>query len=203
MTRGRRLYDRIAPLYDALDALGETIRQRHVRPQLLAGLGGRILDAGVGTGRNFPFYPEGGDAVGVDFSTAMLRRAQRRQHRLGTRVHLLAANICQLPFADDGFDAAIATFLFCVLDDADQLPALRELARVCRPGGQIRILDYVRPDSAHRRWSTRLSAPIIQFLYNASLERNTEQYVAVAGLRVVERRLIAGDDCRMLVMRHA
>lgn len=201
MTR-RRLYQRIAPLYDLLDAIGETVQQRHVRPQLLAGLSGTILDAGVGTGRNIPFYPPGSRVVGLDFSDAMLQRAERRRRRSGAPLSLVAANVCQSPFADASFDAAVATFLFCVLDDADQLPALKELARVCRPGGEIRILDYVRSQSACRRWSTRLTAPLIKFLFNASLERNTEQYVAAAGLAVAERRYIAGDYCRLLVLRH-
>jgi ubiquinone/menaquinone biosynthesis C-methylase UbiE len=203
MADRRHLYQRIAPYYDILDFFGEALNQRRVRPQLLAGLRGRILDAGVGTGRNIPFYPPGSDVVGVDLSSAMLRRADRRSHRLDAPLHLTAANICQLPIPDDHFDAAVATFLFCVLDDHDQLPALKELARICRSGGEIRILDYVLPEHPRRRRTARLMSPVLKFLFNASVERNTEQYVAAAGLTVIERRLVASDYCRMLVLRHA
>ncbi len=199
----RRLYERIAPVYDLLDFFGETFNQRRVRPLLLDGLSGRILDAGVGTGRNIPFYPGGSDIVGMDLSNAMLRRAHRRRQRLDAPLHLVAANICQAPFADGYFDAAIATFLFCVLDDDDQLPALRELARVCRRGGEMRILDYVLPEDPRRRRAARRMAPVIKFLFGASVERNTEQYAAAAGLTVTERRMVAGDYCRLLVLRHA
>jgi len=198
-----RLYQRIAPYYDILDSVGEILNQRRVRPQLLEGLSGRILDAGVGTGRNIPFYPPGADIVGMDLSSAMLRRAHRRRQRLDAPLHLVASNVCQSPFPDDCFDAAVATFLFCVLDDADQLPALKELARICRTGAEIRLLDYVLPEDPRRRRSAQRMAPVIKFLFGASADRNTEQYAAAAGLTVTERRLVAGDYCRLLVLRHA
>jgi ubiquinone/menaquinone biosynthesis C-methylase UbiE len=203
MSNRLHLYQRIAPYYDILDFIGEAFGQRRVRPQLLEGLSGRILDAGVGTGRNIPFYPPGADIVGMDLSSAMLRRAHRRRQRLDAPLHLVASNVCQSPFPDDYFDAAIATFLFCVLDDADQLPALKELARICRPGAEIRLLDYVLPEDPKRRRSAQRMAPIIKFLFGASVERDTDQYAAAAGLKVTERRLVAGDHCRMLVLHHA
>lgn len=203
MTDRRRLYQRIAPLYDILDFAGETLNQRQVRPQLLEGLSGRILDAGIGTGRNIPFYPPNATVVGIDLSNAMLRRADRRRKRLDAPLHLVASNVCQSPYPDDCFDAAIATFLFCVLDDTDQLPALKELARICRSGGDIRILDYVLPEDPRRQKAARRMAPVLKLLFGASVERNTDQYVAAAGLTIAERRFVAGDYLRLLVLRHA
>ena len=139
----------------------------------------------------------------MDLSSAMLRRARRRRQRLDAPLQLVAANVCQAPFPDDFFDAAIATFLFCVLDDSDQRPALKELARICRSGGEIRILDYVLPEDPRRRRAARRMAPVLKFLFGASVERHTERYVAAAGLTVADQRLVAGDYCRMLVLRHA
>ena len=71
-------YQRIAPLYDLLDLPFEYGRYRQIRRLLFQGLAGRLLDAGVGTGRNFPFYPPGSRVVGIDISPAMLARAGRR-----------------------------------------------------------------------------------------------------------------------------
>ena len=71
MTDRRRLYQRIAPFYDILDFAGEALNQRKVRPQLLDGLRGRVLDAGIGTGRNIPYYPPNATVVGTDLSSAM------------------------------------------------------------------------------------------------------------------------------------
>ncbi len=108
-----------------------------MRPQLFAGVSGIILDAGVGTGRNLPFYPEGSRVTGVDSSPGMIARARERRDKLGKNVELLEMNVLDTAFPDRHFDAIVATFLFCVLDDDQQLPALRELECVCRPGGVI------------------------------------------------------------------
>ncbi len=108
-----------------------------MRPQLFAGVSGIILDAGVGTGRNLPFYPEGSRVTGVDSSPGMIARARERRDKLGKNVELLEMNVLATAFPDRHFDTIVATFLFCVLDDDQQLPALRELECVCRPGGVI------------------------------------------------------------------
>ena len=89
MTSTLQRYQRIAPLYDLLDLPFEYRRYRRIRPLLFEGLSGQILDAGVGTGRNAPFYPPGTSVVGIDFSPAMLARAARRCKQSGARVELL------------------------------------------------------------------------------------------------------------------
>jgi len=159
MTSLLERYQRIAPFYDLLDYPFEAGRYRAIRPLLFAGLSGRVLDAGVGTGRNIPFYPPDAEMVGIDQSPAMLARAKRRRDELGARAELRQMDVRQLAFPDAHFDAAVATFLFCVLPEEMQVPALRELARVVKPGGPIRILEYTRPTGAARSLSARLWSP--------------------------------------------
>ena len=65
MTTNFERYQRIAPFYDLLDLPFEYGRYRRIRALLFEGLSGRLLDAGVGTGRNFPFYPPGASVVGI------------------------------------------------------------------------------------------------------------------------------------------
>ena len=149
-------YQRIAPFYDLLDLPFEHGRYRKIRPQLFAGLSGRIMDAGVGTGRNFPFYPPAAKIIGIDLSPAMLARAARRLPAAAADVELRQMDVTRLDLPDHHFDAAVATFLFCVLPDESQVPALRELARVTKPGGLIRLLEYTRPRGAVRRAMTKL-----------------------------------------------
>src|SRR5438067_12861829 len=120
MTTNFDKYQRIAPLYDLLDLPFEYGRYRHIRPLLFQGLKGRLLDAGVGTGRNFPFYPRGSSVIGIDLSPAMLARAERRRGEAAAPVELRRMDVAALDFPDRSFDAAIATFLFCVLPDALQ-----------------------------------------------------------------------------------
>ena len=76
-------YERIAWAYDFLDLPFEYGRYRKIRPQMFRGLSGRILEAGVGTGRNFPFYPSGSQIIGIDLSPTMLARAERRRATAG------------------------------------------------------------------------------------------------------------------------
>jgi len=82
-------YERIAWVYDLLDLPFEYGRYRKIRPLLFRGLSGRILEAGVGTGRNFPFYPPGSEVVGIDLSPAMLARAERRLPMAAANIQLL------------------------------------------------------------------------------------------------------------------
>ena len=65
MTSTLDRYQRIAPVYDFLDLPFEFGRYRRIRPHLFGGLSGRILDAGIGTGRNIPFYPPNAHVVGI------------------------------------------------------------------------------------------------------------------------------------------
>src|SRR6266576_3765907 len=126
-------YQRIAPLYDLLDLPFERRRYQALRPLIFQNLGGRLLDAGI------------------DTSPAMLERAHHRCPALAAGGRLYQMDVTHLEFPAGSFDAAVATFLFCVLPNDLQVPALRELGRVVKPGGLIRLLEYVRPHGTIRR----------------------------------------------------
>ena len=199
-----QIYQRIAPFYDLVDLPSEYFRYRRIRPQLFAGLAGRILDAGVGTGRNIPFYPRQGRVTGIDLSPAMLARARMRAARHGSDVELREMDVCKTDFADGSFDAVVSTFLFCVLVDRLQLPALRELARICRKGGQIRLLEYSLPEKPlHLFIMKRVWTPWVGWLYGAAFDRNTEQYLDAAGLQLVDRRFVFRDIIKLITVTHA
>jgi demethylmenaquinone methyltransferase/2-methoxy-6-polyprenyl-1,4-benzoquinol methylase len=203
MTSTFERYQRIAPFYDLLDMPFERARYRALRPLPFRGLLGRLLDAGVGTGRNFPFYPPGTSVVGIDFSPAMLSRAERRRLQSPVSVELMRMDVAKLDFPDAMFDAAVATFLFCVLPDEAQEPALRELARVVKPGGPIRLLEYVRPRTKLRRFSSRLWQPWIAWAYGASFDHHTQEHVAGAGLELTEARCVVSDLVKLICARAA
>jgi ubiquinone/menaquinone biosynthesis C-methylase UbiE len=196
-------YRRIAPYYDALDLLFERRRYRALRPLLFQNLAGRLLDAGVGTGRNFPFYPPDATVIGIDLSPAMLVRADRRRNQATARIHLQQMDVTKLAFPNDTFDAAVATFLFCVLPDELQVPALRELGRVVKPGGPIRLLEYVRPQRTVRRIVSRIWQPWIAWAYGASFDRETEKHLAGAGLELVEGRYVVDDLVKLITARRS
>ncbi len=199
----RATYERVAPYYDALDLAFEFGRYRRLRSRLFAGLSGAVLDAGVGTGRNMAYYPKGCRVTGIDLSAAMLARAARRRDKLGGDVALVEMDARRMDFGDAQFDAVVASFLFCVLAEADQLPALKELARVCKPGGEIRILEYCLSRNPVRRFVMRLWTPWVRWVYGASFDRRTERYLPEAGLEIVATRFVFGDVIKLIVARPA
>jgi ubiquinone/menaquinone biosynthesis C-methylase UbiE len=187
-------YQRIASLYDLLDLPFEAGRYRRIRPLLWAGLSGQLLDAGVGTGRNIAYYPAGAHVTGIDLSPAMLARAERRRaHSPAAEVTLRRMDVSALALPDRAFAAAVSTFLFCVLPDAQQQPALRELSRVVRPGGEIRLLEYVRPTGAWRGFVAKLWEPWMRWAFGAGFDRDTEAHARAVGLEQVERRFVVPD----------
>lgn len=194
-------YQRIARLYDFLDLPFEYTRYRRFRSQLFESLQGRILDAGVGTGRNFPFYPPGARIVGIDFSPAMLARAERRRSQSTAEIELRTMDVTRLDFPNEWFDAAVASFLFCVLPDELQTPALGELRRVVKPGGTIRLLEYVRPHGRVRRLITKVWQPWIAWAYGAGFDRRTEKHISETDLEVVSARFVVDDLVRLIDMR--
>jgi ubiquinone/menaquinone biosynthesis C-methylase UbiE len=196
-------YERIAPFYDLMDLPFERRRYRALRRLIFQSLDGRLLDAGVGTGRNCPFYPTDAIVSGIDVSPAMLARAQRRCPTVSAAGRLYLMDVTKMDFPAGSFDAAIAIFLFCVLPDNLQLPALRELGRVVKPGGLIRLLDYVRPRGTLRRLSSRIWQPWIAWAYGASFDRHTEQHIPEAGLELIESRYVLDDLIRLLTARVA
>ena len=198
----RAVYRRIAPWYDVLDWLSEVARYRHLRPGLFAGLEGRLLDAGCGTGRNIDYYPAGAAVTGIDQSPEMLVRAAKRKAAAGSDATLLHMDATATTFDDETFDAVVSTFMFCVLEDQLQPVALKELGRVLKADGEIRILEYAVSEAPVRRWvMERLWAPVAYGLYGARFDRNTEQYAEMAGLELVERRFVHGDILKLLRFR--
>ena len=197
-------YQRIAPVYDLLDLPFEHARYRHIRPHLFLGLSGRILDAGVGTGRNIAYYPPDAEVIGIDLSPAMLTRANRRARMLGRDVELRRMDVTRLAFPAQSFDAAVASFLFCVLPNELQVPALREIERVLKPGGTLRLLEYVRPTGSYRAFVAGLWEPWMEWAYGAGFDRHTEEHVAETGFSITQSRFVVADLIKLisLTARH-
>ena len=106
-----------------------------------------------------------------------------------------------MEFADNFFDAAISTFLFCTLPDELQVPGLKELGRVVEDGGTIRLLEYVRPTRTIQRAITKIWEPWVSWAYGASFDRRTEEHVPEAGLELVESRFVADELIKLITAR--
>jgi len=178
--RTRSRYGRIAPIYDLSELLAER-RYRPWRRQLWTlARGPRVLEVGVGTGKNLPFYPADVEVTAIDLTPAMLRRARRRATALGLDVALREGDVQALDFPDDSFDTAVATFVFCSVPDPER--GLRELGRVVAPGGRILLLEHVRSD--RRLVGALMDAvnPVVVRAIGANVNRRTVETVRRSGL---------------------
>ena len=139
----RSMFDRIAPVYDAMNRLmtaGLDQRWRRLTVDAVVRPGDRVLDACCGTGDlAIAGAQAGGVVTGVDFSAPMLERARRKAPEL----EWIQADVLALPLEDATFDAAVVGFGVRNLADLDG--GLRELRRVLRPGGRLAILEITRP----------------------------------------------------------
>ena len=175
-----RRYERLAPVYDLYDLPMELLVYHRRRRRLLQQATGRALEVGIGTGRNLPHYPPGVALTGIDVAPRMLARTERRARKLGVPVRLSPADVRHLPFPDDAFDTAAATFVFCSV--ADPVEGLRELGRVVKPDGLILLLEHVRPRNPLLGRLADLLTPLVRHLFGFALNRQTEENIERAGL---------------------
>lgn len=152
-----------------------------LRRELLAGARGRVLEIGVGTGVNLPFYPSGVDEiVAVDPAAGLLERARQLAHTAPGDVTFIEASASRpLPLADASFDAAVITFVLCSAS-RHAAPLLDEVRRLLRPGAPLLLAEHVlAPDPRTARvqraigpvWSTLLGGCNAAFDASAALHR--------------------------------
>ena len=185
----RRRYDRLASFYDLLEAPVERFRFASWRARLRDRIvGDQGLEVGVGTGKNLPYYPHDVKVTAIDLSPRMLERARRRASVLGLEVELREMDVQDLAFPDHVFDTLFATFVFCSVPDP--VLGLRELRRVCKPGGRLLLLEHMRPGNPILGLLFDLLNPMVVRMMGANINRRTMENIRRAGWRIrVEERL--------------
>ncbi len=174
-------YNRIARVYDSMELMMEG-QFRRWRQKLWAQAEGNVLEVGVGTGKNLPYYPVGANVIAVDIAEQMLAVARQRACDLGVTVDLREGDIQRLDFPDDSFDTVVATCVFCSVPDP--LLGLREVERVVKPDGRILLLEHVRCDQPVVARLMDLLSPLTVRLWGASINRPTVRTVEQAGLEI-------------------
>ncbi|MDT3669197.1 MAG: methyltransferase domain-containing protein [Aromatoleum sp.] len=134
-------YRRYAPVYDVLFGPVFEPGRRRLVEALNCRPGDEILEVGVGTGLSLPYYPRHANVTGIDLSPHMLARAniQVRRHAL-RNVALMAMDVQRLSFPDASFDKVSALYVASVVPDPAEM--MQELERVCRPGGEVVIVNH-------------------------------------------------------------
>lgn len=120
------------------------------RDEVLAGLDGRVLEVGCGTGLNFAHYPATvTEVVAVEPESYLRAAAEEAARRATVPVSVLGGRAERLPVSDGTFDAAVASLVLCSV--SDQAVALAEIRRALRPGGQLRFLEHVCDEPTTRK----------------------------------------------------
>lgn len=179
----RKRYERIAPIYDLMESLMERSNYGQWRGLLWNKVeGSRILEVGVGTGRNFPYYPASAEITAIDFSEKMLSRARQKAREHDVKVDLRQMDVQSLNFEDNTFDTVVATFVFCSVPDP--VKGLMEIKRVCKPSGKVLLLEHVLSANRILTFLMNLANPIVVRVMGANINRKTVVNVAQSGLKV-------------------
>jgi len=179
----RQRYDRIAGVYDASEAMMERFLYARWRRRLWSDVKGpQILEVGVGTGKNMPYYPAGAHVTAIDLSEGMLSRARKRANSLSLDVDLRQMDAQALAFPSASFDTVVATFVFCSVPDP--IAGLRELGRVCKPEGEIRLLEHMRARNELVGRVMDIVNPVVVRIQGANINRRTVDNIRSAGLQI-------------------
>jgi phosphatidylethanolamine/phosphatidyl-N-methylethanolamine N-methyltransferase len=161
--RVARQYDRLAGVYDGI--FGSPLQPGRVAALRNMPLtsGDAVLEIGIGTGLTAALYPDDCQVTGIDLSGRMLDRAARRVRAADIRnVRLLEMDAAHLQFPDDSFSAVYAPYVLTTVPDP--LAVLREMRRVCRPGGYIVILNHFLSEGRLLSWCERVVSPLTEHL---------------------------------------
>ena len=180
----RRVYDRLAGEYDDYVGYAETYLLGDGRHWVCSQAAGDVLEIGVGTGRNLPFYPDDVRLTGLDLNPAMLDIARRRAADLGRDIDLLLGDAQTLDLPDSSFDTVVATLALSTIPDDRR--AIAEVWRVLRPGGRFILLDFVRSPHLPVRTIQRLLAPHLARRYAFRPQRQPLDALAAEGF-VIEK----------------
>jgi phosphatidylethanolamine/phosphatidyl-N-methylethanolamine N-methyltransferase len=164
------VYHKLSPVYDFIygpplqPGRVAAVARMEIQP------GDRILEVGVGTGLNASLYPRCCRVTGVDLSAAMLEKARQRVEREALwHVRLIEMDAAQLTFAENTFDCVYAPYLISVVPDP--VTVLRQMHRVCRPGGKVVILNHFRsPNRLLSRIERAMSPLTVHIGFKADLD---------------------------------
>lgn len=185
MSRTTVLQRLFARGYDWAFARVDAHGGRIYRHRVAGGATGRVLEIGVGTGRNLPLYRSAAEVVGVEPDPGMLQRAEAAARSAPVPIGLVEALAEDLPLPDESFDTVVASYVLCTVSQPGR--ALSEVRRVLRPGGTLRFMEHVRsPEPRLARWQDRLELPWAWVFRGDHPNRDTVATIRAAGLEVVE-----------------
>lgn len=187
-------FDKIAGSYNLVDHIIPA-KWRQKATALAYGL---VLEVGIGTGLNIPFYTAScTEIVGIDVSPRMLEQAKEKAVHCPVPITLKIMDVQNLPLPSASFDCVIATFVFCSVPDPCK--GLKECYRVLKPGGRLILLEHMGSDNKLANGILGLLNPITVRRLGDHLTRRTTDSVIAAGFRTESVEKLFGDVVRLIV----
>lgn len=191
----RNRYNRTARYYDWMDKMISPA----LRKSALAHAKGHVLEVGVGTGANLPYYPAECTVTGIDFSPSMLARARHKVKQASATVELLEMDAQYMDFSDNTFDTVVATCVFCSVPDP--VKGLQEVRRVCKNEGQIILLEHVRSDNPFIGKLMDIVNPFSLYLIGSNINRRTLESIDQAGITTAQVKDFHGKIVKLILAR--
>lgn len=194
----QKRYNRIAPYFEVIEAVIEGLMLKSWRKKTWAFVEGQhILEVGVGTGKNFEYYPNDARITAIDFSQGMLKQAEQKKARKSTEVYLDLMDVQSLYYADNSFDTVIATFVFCSVPLP--LRGLKELYRVTRKGGKVILLEHTISSKPLLAAIMNIINPLIFRLVGANINRNTLKNIQSCPFSSIHIDERSGDIIKLII----
>jgi len=157
-----RLYSFYSPFYDFTFGKILSPGRRKAMALLEKRPRQRVLEIGIGPGSTLDLYPHDTNIVGIDISAGMIAKATKKAARLrnGREISLAVMDACNLDFPDNSFDAVVSSYVITVVPDP--VKACREIFRVCKPGGQILVVNHTRAENGMRGKLEDIMSPVFK-----------------------------------------
>lgn len=185
-------YNRFSIVYDILEWPVEKLLFSRWRKRIIGNANGKVLEVGVGTGKNLPYYSKKAKVTGIDISKGMLGKAIKKSKKLKIDCRLLLMDAENMKFGNNSFDTALCTFILCSVPNP--VKALKEMRRVCKPNGRIIMIEHVLSKNRLFALWQKLHNPITRWLVGVNINRDTIANIRKAGLEIVSEENLAVKD---------